>query len=155
MGQYQAKPGTPKSDLTPDGATSNAFAVLDPKTQQPVANGAHNVWVTETALTTALNSYYMAAQLGLFAIVVGVALLLCGIGGRSIWGAERKRALRAAARVAAKLSTSSAASSRSRQRGRPSPKNSWTIRMRVSRRVVPQGARCGCRVRPGDSVDQA
>jgi hypothetical protein len=81
MGQYQAKPGTPKSDLTPDGATSNiAFAVLDPKTQQPVANGARNVWVTETALTTALNSSYMAAQLGLFAIVVGIALLLCGIG---------------------------------------------------------------------------
>ena len=81
MGQYQAKAGTPKSELTPDGATSNAaFAVLDPKTQQPVANGARNVWVTETALTTALNSSYMAAQLGLFAIVVGIALLLCGIG---------------------------------------------------------------------------
>jgi hypothetical protein len=81
MGQYQAKPGTPKSDLTPDGATSNvAFAVLDPTTQQPVANGARNVWVTETALTTALNSSYMAAQLGLFAIVVGIARLLCGIG---------------------------------------------------------------------------
>ena len=81
MGQYQAKPGTPKSDLTPDGATSNAaFSVLDPTTQQPVPNGARNVWVTETALTTALNSSYMAAQLGLFAIVVGIALLLCGIG---------------------------------------------------------------------------
>lgn len=81
MGQYQAKPGTPKAQLTPDGATSNtAFAVLDPKTQQPVANGARNVWVTETALTTALNSSYMAAQLGLFAIVVGIALLLSGFG---------------------------------------------------------------------------
>lgn len=81
MGQYEAKPGTPKADLTPDGATSNAtFAVLDPKTQQPVSNGARNVWVTETALTTALNSSYMAAQLGLFAIVVGFALLLAGIG---------------------------------------------------------------------------
>jgi hypothetical protein len=81
MGQYEAKPGTPKADLTPDGATSNAaYAVLDPKTQQPVSNGARNVWVTETALTTALNSSYMAAQLGLFAIVVGFALLLAGIG---------------------------------------------------------------------------
>jgi hypothetical protein len=81
MGQYQAKPGTPKAELTPDGATSNAaFAVLDPKTQQPVSNGARNVWVTETALTTALNSSFMAAQLGLFAIVVGIALLLSGIG---------------------------------------------------------------------------
>jgi hypothetical protein len=81
MGQFQAKPGTPKSELTPDGATSNKeFAVIDPKTQQPVANGARNVWVTETALTTALNSSFMASQLGLFAIVVGVALLLSGFG---------------------------------------------------------------------------
>jgi hypothetical protein len=81
MGQYQAKPGTPKAQLTPDGATSNAaYAVLDPKTQQPVSNGARDVWVTETALTTALNTSYMAAQLGLFAIVVGIALLLSGIG---------------------------------------------------------------------------
>ena len=81
MGQYQTKPGTPKAQLTPDGATSNAaYAVLDPKTQQPVSNGARDVWVTETALTTALNTSYMAAQLGLFAIVVGIALLLSGIG---------------------------------------------------------------------------
>jgi hypothetical protein len=81
MGQFQAKPGTPKSELTPDGATSNKeFAVLDPKTQQPVSNGARNVWVTETALTTALNISFMAAQLGLFAIVVGIALLLSGFG---------------------------------------------------------------------------
>jgi hypothetical protein len=81
MGQFQAKPGTPKSELTPDGATSNKeFAVIDPKTQQPVPNGARNVWVTETALTTALNTSFMASQLGLFAIVVGVALLLSGFG---------------------------------------------------------------------------
>jgi hypothetical protein len=81
MGQYEALPNAPKSALTPDGATSNkVYAVIDPKTKQPVANGARNVWVTETALTTALNSSYMAAQLGLFAIVVGVALLLSGFG---------------------------------------------------------------------------
>jgi multisubunit Na+/H+ antiporter MnhC subunit len=36
--------------------------------------------VTETALTTALNASYMADKLGLFGIVVGVALLLTGIG---------------------------------------------------------------------------
>jgi hypothetical protein len=81
MGQFTAKPGTPKTELTPDGATSNKeFALLDPKTQQPVSNGARNVWVTETALATALNTSYMASQLGLFAIVVGIALLLSGIG---------------------------------------------------------------------------
>ncbi len=81
MGQYLAKPGTPKSELTPDGATSNIqYAQLDPKTKQPVANGARNVWVTETALTTALNTSYMASQLALFGIVVGIALLLSGFG---------------------------------------------------------------------------
>ncbi len=81
MGQYVALPTTPKSELSAGGGTSNAkYAQLDPSTKQPVANGARNVWVTETALTTALNTSYMAAQLGLFAIVVGFALLLAGIG---------------------------------------------------------------------------
>ena len=36
--------------------------------------------MTETALTTALNVSYMAENLSLFALVVGVALLLAGIG---------------------------------------------------------------------------
>ena len=81
MGQYEAKPGTPKSQLTPDGATSNTdYAVKDPKTGQPVPNSARNLWVTETALTTALNSSYMAEQTANFGIVVGVALLLSGFG---------------------------------------------------------------------------
>ncbi len=47
---------------------------------RPVDNGARNLWVTETALTTALNTSYMAEQLALFGVVVGVALLLSGIG---------------------------------------------------------------------------
>jgi len=81
MGMYVAKPGTPKAQLTPDGATSNRdYALLDPKTKQPVSNGARNVWVTETALTTALNTSYMAQQLGNFGLVVGIALLLSGFG---------------------------------------------------------------------------
>jgi hypothetical protein len=81
MGRYVAAPGTPKSQLTPDGATSNEkYAVTDPKTKQPVENGARNIWVTETALTTALNSSYMATQMATFGIVVGVALLLSGFG---------------------------------------------------------------------------
>jgi hypothetical protein len=45
-----------------------------------VSNGARNVWVTETALGTALNVSYMATQLSLFSLVVGVALLLAGVG---------------------------------------------------------------------------
>ena len=81
MGMYVAKPGTPKSQLTADGATSNKdYAQIDPATNQPVSNGARNIWVTETALTTALNSSYMAEQLANFGLVVGVALLLSGFG---------------------------------------------------------------------------
>jgi hypothetical protein len=81
MGQYQAKPNTPKSELAPGGGTSNTdWAVTDPKTGQPAPNGARNVWVTETALSTALNMSYMATNLALFSLVVGIALLLSGVG---------------------------------------------------------------------------
>lgn len=81
MGRFEPKPGAPKAELAVGGGTDNPqFAVIDPKTKQPVANGARNVWVTETALSTALNVSYMADRLGLFGIVVGVALLLSGIG---------------------------------------------------------------------------
>jgi hypothetical protein len=81
MGIYTAKPGTPKAQLMPGGGTSNSdFAAIDPTTKQPVQNGARQVWVTETALATALNTSYMASQLGLFGIVVGIALLLSGFG---------------------------------------------------------------------------
>jgi hypothetical protein len=81
MGIYVAKPGAPKAELMPGGGTENtAFAAIDPTTKQPVSNGARNVWVTETALTTALNASFMASQLALFGIVVGVALLLSGLG---------------------------------------------------------------------------
>jgi hypothetical protein len=81
MGRFQAKPDAPKSELAVGGGTDNPqWAVTDTATKQPVANGIRNVWVTETALSTALNVSYMADRLGLFGIVVGVALLLSGIG---------------------------------------------------------------------------
>ena len=81
MGRYLAKPGTPAKFTDGHGGTSiDTYALLDPKTKQPVANGARNVWIDETALTTALNTSYMASQLGLFGIVVGIALLLSGFG---------------------------------------------------------------------------
>jgi hypothetical protein len=81
MGRFEAKPDTPKAALAVGGGTDNPqWAVVDSATKQPVANGARNIWVTETALTTALNTSYMADRLGLFGIVVGVALLLSGIG---------------------------------------------------------------------------
>ena len=47
---------------------------------QPLDNPARNVWISETALSTALNVSYMAGQLALFGVVVGIALLLSGIG---------------------------------------------------------------------------
>ena len=42
-------------------------------------NPARNVWVTETALSTALNTSYMAEQVSLFGIAVGGAFLLVGL----------------------------------------------------------------------------
>jgi hypothetical protein len=81
MGIYQAKPGTPKSQLMVGGGTDNqAFAAIDPTTKQPVQNGARQVWISETALTNALNMSQLASQVSLFGIVVGIALLLSGIG---------------------------------------------------------------------------
>lgn len=61
---------------------------------RPVDNAARTIWVTETALATALEASYMAEQISLFAIVVGIALLLSGIGfailalGGTLRGAE-------------------------------------------------------------------
>jgi hypothetical protein len=81
MGIYTAKPDAPHSALEPGGGTSDTkYAVIDPKTGQPQSNGPRQIWVTETALTTALNTSYMAQQLALFGIVVGVALFLSGFG---------------------------------------------------------------------------
>jgi hypothetical protein len=81
MGRFQAKPDTPKAQLAVGGGTDNPqWAVMNVVTKQPVANGIRDLWVTETALTTALNTSYMADRLGLFGIVVGFALLLSGIG---------------------------------------------------------------------------
>jgi hypothetical protein len=96
MGRFTAKPGTPPADLAKGGGTDNPkFAAINPQTKQPLDNGLRNIWVTETALTTALNTSYMAEQLANFGIVVGVALLLTGFGFGvlTIGGALRKREL--------------------------------------------------------------
>jgi hypothetical protein len=65
---------------TTDGKGTNDPAQALTVNGQPQDNGARQVWVTETALGTALQSSYMASQLSLFAIVTGIALLLSGIG---------------------------------------------------------------------------
>src|SRR3954451_13155229 len=68
--------------LDTNGKATNdeASAAKDPKTGNPVENGARNLWVTETALSTALNTSYFAENVANFAIVMGIALLLTGIG---------------------------------------------------------------------------
>jgi hypothetical protein len=63
----------------PAGTSDEAVALTDEE-GNPVPNAARNTWVTETALSTALNVSYMAERLALFGIVVGIALILTGIG---------------------------------------------------------------------------
>jgi hypothetical protein len=72
MGRYLDTNGKATND-------ENA-AAMDPKSGKPVENGARNLWVTETALSTALNTSYFAENVALFSIVMGIALLLTGIG---------------------------------------------------------------------------
>lgn len=55
-------------------------AATDPETGGPVENPARIIWVTETALSTALNTSYFAERVSEFSIIMGVALLLTGIG---------------------------------------------------------------------------
>lgn len=57
-----------------------AQAVKDPKTGLPQSNAARQVWISETALSTALNTSFFASSVGTFAIVMGIALLLSGLG---------------------------------------------------------------------------
>jgi hypothetical protein len=75
MGRYQsaANPDDP-------AGTSDEAAAAKDEEGQPISNGARNTWITETALATALNVSYMAQQISVFGIVVGIALLLTGIG---------------------------------------------------------------------------
>jgi hypothetical protein len=81
-GNTYAQMGRFLSAAAPDdpAGTSDEAAALKDDEGNPVPNAARNTWVTETALTTALNVSYMAEQLALFGIVVGIALLLSGIG---------------------------------------------------------------------------
>ncbi|MGZ8694819.1 MAG: hypothetical protein ACXWYS_05210 [Gaiellaceae bacterium] len=72
LGRYVTADGTDTNDV-------NA-AAKDPKTGAPVANGARDTWITETALSTALNTSFFAEQVALFSMVMGIALLLTGIG---------------------------------------------------------------------------
>jgi len=72
MGRFLDKAGKPTND--------EKAAAINPATKKPLENGARNIWVTETALTTALNTSFFAESVATFAIVMGVALLLVGGG---------------------------------------------------------------------------
>jgi hypothetical protein len=75
MGRYESaeNPSAPAGTNDPNAAAKDAEG-------QPISNGARDLWVTETALTTALNMSFMAERLSVFSLVVGIALLLTGLG---------------------------------------------------------------------------
>jgi hypothetical protein len=72
MGRFLDEDGNPTSD--------EEQAATDPKSGEPVENPLRNMWVTSTALTTALNTAYFAESVATFVIVMGIAMLLTGIG---------------------------------------------------------------------------
>jgi hypothetical protein len=72
MGRFLDKNGKPTSD--------EKAAAIDPKTHAPVANPARDIWISSTAFQTALHTSYFAESVATFAIVMGIALLLAGIG---------------------------------------------------------------------------
>jgi len=72
MGRFLDANGKPTND--------EKAAAINAQTKKPVENGLRNMWVNETALTTALNTAYFAEQVATFAIVMGIALLLAGLG---------------------------------------------------------------------------
>jgi hypothetical protein len=62
------------------GTNDEKAALKNPKSGTPVDNPARNIWITETALTTALNTAYFAESTATFVIVMGIAMLLTGLG---------------------------------------------------------------------------
>ena len=75
MGRYMAA-----DDPASAAGTSDEEAALKDEEGNPISNPARQSWVTAVAITTALNTSYMAEQLSIFGLVVGVALLLTGVG---------------------------------------------------------------------------
>jgi hypothetical protein len=75
MGRFQSA-----ADRDDPKGTSDEEAALKDEEGNPIANPARQSWVTAVAITTALNTSYMAEQLSIFGLVIGVALLLTGVG---------------------------------------------------------------------------
>ena len=88
MGRYQsaANPDDP-------AGTNDEEAAAKDDSGEPISNGARNIWVTETALATALDMGFMSEMLAIFSIVIGIAVLLTGIGlvilAKAVFGRPR------------------------------------------------------------------
>jgi hypothetical protein len=80
----EATGGVPYALLPRYASADGKGTNIDTKALQvngrPLDNPVRNLWITETALTTALNASFLAENVALFGIVVGVALLLTGLG---------------------------------------------------------------------------
>jgi len=70
MGRFLDESGKPTNDES-KAAVENG---------KPVENGLRQMWVTETALTTALNTAYFAESTATFVAAMGGMMLLVGIG---------------------------------------------------------------------------
>ena len=70
----------PRYATTNGKGTNDSTKALKGPNGQPLDNPLRAVWINETALSTALNTSYMADRVALFGIVMGIALLLSGIG---------------------------------------------------------------------------
>ena len=81
-GLTYAEMGRFQSAANPDDAksTNDEAAAAKDENDQPISNGARNIWVTETALATALNVSFLAESTALFGVVVAIALILAGLG---------------------------------------------------------------------------
>jgi hypothetical protein len=72
MPRFMGKNGKPTND--------EKLAAINPQSGKPADNPARQIWINETALSTALNTAYFAESVATFAIVMGFAMLLIGIG---------------------------------------------------------------------------
>lgn len=62
-------------DPVPEEEVESALA-----SGEAIDNPEREIWITSTALSTALNTSYFAESVATFSIVVGIALVLIGIG---------------------------------------------------------------------------
>ena len=86
---------------TADGkGTDDESAALKSPKGAPVDNPIRNLWINETALSTALNTSYMAERISLFGIVTGIAMLLAGHRARDPRAVRLRRARRGTRRRA-------------------------------------------------------